>query len=144
MSLAKFNVFHWHLVDDDSFPLELNSRPSITQNGAFSADKVYTNEMISDIVEYATGLGVKVMPEFDNPGHARSIGMDPDLTYMIRCFSKDWPYTLSGAYKMKGGPPTGVIDPYYAESYDVVEGILSDLNDLFPEPMVHLGGDEVI
>lgn len=42
ISLAKFNIFHWHIVDDDSFPMELSSYPSVTKNGAFSADKVYT------------------------------------------------------------------------------------------------------
>lgn len=42
LSLSKFNVLHWHIVDDDSFPMELKSYPSVTQNGAFAKDKVYT------------------------------------------------------------------------------------------------------
>jgi len=144
MALAKFNVFHWHIVDDDSFPMELQSRPTITENGAFSENEVYTKDDIEDIVAFASSWGVRVIPEFDNPGHTRSLGMDPGLQYLTRCFNRDWPYTVSGAYKIKGGPPTGVIDPSYAESYDVVEGILRDMNDYFPDTMVHLGGDEVL
>lgn len=42
MALSKMNVFHWHIVDDDSFPLSLDSYPNITFNGAFSADQVYS------------------------------------------------------------------------------------------------------
>jgi len=53
LAAAKFNVFHWHIVDDDSFPLELDSYPDVSQNAAFSADNVYTKEMINDVISYA-------------------------------------------------------------------------------------------
>jgi len=111
MSLSKLNVMHWHLVDDDSFPLNLESFPSIPENAAFSEDRVYTHQMVQEVVEYAETLGIRVVPEFDNPGHVRAIGMDPAFNAIIRCYNKDWPSTIAGAYKINGGPPTGVLDP---------------------------------
>lgn len=60
--------------------------------------------MINDIVKYAENLAIRVIPEFDNPGHVRSIGLDPYFNEIIRCFSKDWPSTVPTAYKVTGGP----------------------------------------
>lgn len=142
ISLAKFNVFHWHLVDDDSFPMTLKSYPTVTQNGAFSKDNVYSLAQMQDIVSYATSLGVRVIPEFDNPGHTRAIGLDPTFNEIVRCFNKDQTATIAGI-KINGGPPTGVLDPSYDKTYDLIKGIFTDMNSIFPDNMVHLGGDEV-
>jgi hexosaminidase len=142
-SAAKFNVFHWHIVDDDSFPMNVTDYPSLTKNAAFTANQVYSISDMADIVSYATTLGVRVIPEFDNPGHTRSIGLDPFFKDIIRCFIKEWPYTVSGAYKIYGGPPTGVMDPSYVATYDLLQSILTELNSIFPDTMIHLGGDEV-
>jgi len=111
LSLAKFSVFHWHIVDDESFPLILHSNPSIAENGAYSKDEVYTNQNVLDIVAYGQKLGLRVVPEFDNPGHTRAIGFDPNFADIIRCFNKDWPYPVPDSYRIRGGPPTGVMDP---------------------------------
>ena len=92
LALAKFNVFHWHLLDDDSFPLELEAYPNVTKNGAFSAEQTYSKADVLDIVNYAANLAIRVIPEFDNPGHARSVGFDASLHDAIRCFNKDWPW----------------------------------------------------
>lgn len=133
LSLSKFNVLHWHLVDDDSFPMQLDSFPDITKNGAYSADKVYTNAQMKEVVDYATSLAIRVIPEFDNPGHTRSIGLDPEFKEIIRCFDKDWPNTPPGAYKINGGPPTGVLDPLYDKTYELIKGIFTDMNAIFPD-----------
>ena len=74
---------------------------------------VYTIDMMNDIVSYATNLGIRVIPEFDNPGHVRSIGLDPEFSHLVRCFNKDWPYTVPNSYEIKGGPPTGTLDPSF-------------------------------
>lgn len=87
---------------------------------------------------------MRVIPEFDNPGHVRAIGLDSNYSEIIRCFNKDWPNRLTGAYKINGGPPTGVLDPSYDKTYDLINNIFKDLNTLFPDNMIHLGGDEVI
>ena len=99
---------------------------------------------MKDIVDYATSLAIRVVPEFDNPGHTRAIGFDPQFKDIIRCFMKDLPSTPAGAYKVNGGPPTGVLDPSYDLTYDLVQGILTDMNNIFPDNMIHLGGDEVM
>lgn len=84
------------------------------------------------------------MPEFDNPGHVRAVGFDPYFNETIRCFMKDWANTVPDAYKINGGPPTGVLDPSYDKIYELLQGIFTDFNTLFPDTMVHLGGDEVL
>lgn len=105
---------------------------------------MYSKNDVKSIVEHAGRLGVRVIPEFDNPGHVRSIGLDPTYREAIRCFSKDWTYSLSGAYRIRGGPPTGAFDPSYPVVYDILSSILSEYNTDFPDGMVHLGGDEVL
>lgn len=76
--------------------------------------------MIKDVVDYATKLAIRVIPEFDNPGHTRPIGFDPEFTEIIRCFNKEQPNTVPNAYKIFGGPPTGVLDPSYTKTYDLL------------------------
>ena len=53
MNLVKFNVFHWHIVDDDSFPMQTKMSPEISQHGAFAPDQVYTAANMADVVAYA-------------------------------------------------------------------------------------------
>lgn len=86
MSISKFNVFHWHIVDDHSFPLYIPTYPSLSSHAAFSADEVYSTADIKEIIEYANSLAIRVIPEFDNPGHDRAIGNDPEFREIIRCF----------------------------------------------------------
>jgi hexosaminidase len=85
-----------------------------------------------------------VVPEFDNPGHTRAVGFDEKFNKAIRCFMRDWSNNVPGAYRINGGPPTGVLDPSYNETYELLEGIFTDFNSSFPDNMVHLGGDEVM
>ena len=98
---------------------------------------------MSEIVSYASSLAVRVIPEFDNPGHVRAIGYDPKFTDIIRCFNKDWANTVPMAYKIIGGPPTGVLDPSEDLTYDLLAGIFNDMINIFPDQVIHLGGDEV-
>ena len=70
LSYNKMNVFHWHITDSHSFPLELpNSIPELAQYGAYSKHKTYSPEQVKELVEYARVRGVKVLPEFDAPAH---------------------------------------------------------------------------
>ena len=95
-------------------------------------------------MSYAQSLGIRVIPEFDNPGHVRAVGFDETFKAAIRCFGKDWANTVPGAYKINGGPPTGVLDPSMNQTYDLLQGIFTDFGNMFPDNMVHLGGDEVL
>lgn len=70
MSLAKLNVLHIHLSDDDSLNLELPSFPGIVEYAALKKNQIYTAQDMRDIVHYASVLGIKVIPEIDVPGHS--------------------------------------------------------------------------
>jgi hexosaminidase len=71
MSYAKFNVLHWHIVDSQSFPIQSITYPKLW-NGAYTGQERFTAEDAKDVVEYARLRGVRVIPEFDMPGHAGS------------------------------------------------------------------------
>ena len=73
----KMSVMHWHIVDEDSFPLKLDSHPEIAEYAAFSSDEVYTTEQVKDLVHYALVRGIRIVPELDTPGHAASWGKAP-------------------------------------------------------------------
>ena len=124
MAVAKFNVFHWHIVDDDSFPLELKqSFPNLTFNGAFSENEVYTQAMVKQIVEHAKKLAIRVVPEFDNPSHTHAVGLDPYFRDVVRCFYDYDHYTMPNYpvqdYKIKGKPQSGALDPSYSKTYEL-------------------------
>lgn len=70
MAMTKLNVFHWHIVNSQSFPMVLKSHPEIAQKGAYSPLQVYYPSDIKDVVEYGRVRGVRILPEFDAPTHA--------------------------------------------------------------------------
>ncbi|KAK7249952.1 N-acetyl-beta-D-galactosaminidase [Aureococcus anophagefferens] len=121
---AKINVLHWHVVDAQSFPFESTSMPELWR-GAFSPRERYTQADVADVVERARLRGVRVIPEFDMPGHADSwcVGR-PDLCPSETCASP--------------------LDVSKAATFDAISGLLDELaGGLFPDGFVHLGGDEV-
>ncbi|KMT14684.1 hypothetical protein BVRB_4g074520 [Beta vulgaris subsp. vulgaris] len=123
MAYAKLNVLHWHIVDSQSFPLEIPSYPKLW-DGAYSATERYTMAEAAEIVRYAQRRGVNVLAELDVPGHAGSWGVGyPSL----------WP---SASCK----EPLDVSNEF---TFQVIEGILSDFSKVFKYKFVHLGGDEV-
>jgi hexosaminidase len=84
-----------------------------------------------------------VVPEFDNPGHSRAIGLDPYFTEIVRCFNKTDIYQVDGKFKIKGTPLSAPLDPSMDKTYEYIQGMLTDLNGLFKDSMLHLGGDEI-
>jgi hexosaminidase len=109
MALAKFSVFHWHIMDDQSFPIELKSFPNLTANAAFSKKQVYSSYNVKDIVAYAASLGLRVIPEMDNPGHTWAVGLDPEFRDIMLCWDDNGSVNIGGTDVR--GDKYGVLDP---------------------------------
>lgn len=132
MASVKLNVFHWHLTDDQGFRVESKVYPKLQE---FASDGLfYTQEQIKDVVKYASNLGIRVIPEFDVPGHASAI-----LTAYPELGSK-------GNYEYNIERFSGVFDPTLnpmkAATYIFLENLFTEIAPLFPDEYFHIGGDE--
>lgn len=131
MATMKMNVFHWHLSDDQGFRVELKSFPQLTKiasDGLF-----YTQAQIKDVIEYANERGIRVIPEFDIPGHSTSwLAVFPELA------SAPGPYKVERRW--------GVFDPTFnptiENTYSFFDKFFAEISQLFPDPYLHIGGDE--
>ena len=85
MAWSKMNVFHWHIVDDQSFPLALERLPLLPLLGAFSPSHVYTAEDIQHVVDYARARGIRVLPEIDTPGRSAALHWVTELYVCQDC-----------------------------------------------------------
>jgi hexosaminidase len=131
MATVKMNVFHWHLSDDQGFRIESKRHPKLQEMG--SDGLFYTQEQVRDIVQYAADRGIRVVPEFDMPGHATSwfVGY-PELA------SGPGPYQV----ERKFGIFDAAMDPTREETYKFLDGFLGEMAQLFPDQYIHVGGDE--
>ncbi|KFD57778.1 hypothetical protein M513_01448 [Trichuris suis] len=134
MGQNKFNVFHWHIVDDNSFPYESKLVPELSGKGAFSSSHTYSQDDVKNIIQYARLWGIRVVVEFDTPGHVLSWGAGvPEL--LTNCSNTD-----INAYGM---PSTGTLNPTIDTNYDFLASFFQEAFQLFTDSAVHLGGDEV-
>ena len=137
MSMLKLNIFHWHMIDAQSFPLHSKAAPKLV-DGAYDADATYKLEDIRVLVRHAFDRGVQIIPEIDVPGHAASWGIGyPNITV-------DCPVRVSHDERLvEHGLDKIALNPLLDETYDVVLSLLSEVFSLFPSQYIHLGGDEV-
>jgi hexosaminidase len=131
MAAVKLNVFHWHLSDDQGFRIESKVFPKLTEMG--SDGQFYTQDQAREIVAYARARGIRVVPEFDIPGHAQSwyVGY-PDLA------SAPGPYAVEHQY----GIFDPVMDPTRKSTYQFLDKFIGEMATIFPDPYMHIGGDE--
>ena len=129
MAAVKLNVLHWHLSEDQAFRVESKRYPRLQQMG--SNGKYYTQDQIRDIVAYARDRGIRVVPEFDVPGHTSAwFPGYPELA------STPGPFGTADR-------STSVMDPSKESTYAFLDGFIGEMVQLFPDPYFHIGGDEV-
>jgi hexosaminidase len=154
MALHKMNTFHWHLVDDQGWRIEIKKYPLLTQVGAwrkeigFKLDPkastaygpdgryggYYTQADIREVVAYARARHITIVPEIEMPGHS---------TAALKAYPQ---------YSCTGGPfntdlPGGIFDGVYCAGNELtfafLDGMLTEVMALFPGKYIHVGGDEV-
>ncbi|XP_076470155.1 uncharacterized protein LOC143300402 isoform X2 [Babylonia areolata] len=132
MEMNKMNVLHWHIVDDQSFPYESQVFPELSAKGAYHPSFVYSLQDIADLLEYARMRGIRIVPEFDSPGHTYSWGLSrPEL--LTQCYS--------GSSLVKGY--LGPIQPVRNSTYRFLKTLFEEVLHVFKDQFIHLGGDEV-
>lgn len=131
MAIAKLNVFHWHLSDDQAFRAESKKFPRLTQYA--SGGLFYTQDQMREIVAYARARGIRVVPEFDMPGHSSSTalaypeyGSGENLTQLPIVY----------------GMPRAELDPSNEKTYKFVDAFVKEMSGIFPDEYFHIGGDE--
>jgi hexosaminidase len=132
MAAVKLNVFHWHLSDDQGFRVESKRFPKLQQLG--SDGLYYTQEQVREVIAYAQDRGIRVVPEFDVPGHTTSwlVGY-PELA------SAPGPYEIERNW----GVFDPTIDPTRESTYLFLDALIGEMAALFTDPCFHIGGDEV-
>jgi len=155
MAWHKLNTFHWHLVDDQGWRIEIKKYPRLTQMGAwrkaigFGLDPkagtaygpdgryggYYTQDDIREVVAYAQARHISIVPEIEMPGHASAALMAyPQYSCTGGPFTTDLP----------GGVFNGIFCAGNDDTFAFVEDILTEVSELFPGPYIHIGGDEVL
>ncbi|HEX8250883.1 MAG TPA: family 20 glycosylhydrolase [Pyrinomonadaceae bacterium] len=131
MAAVKLNVLHWHLTEDQGFRVESKTMPELHTLG--SDGLFYTQNEIREIINYAAERGIRVMPEFDMPGHATAwLVSHPEIG------------SAPGPYKIERRPgifdPT--LDPTNEKTYKLLKVFFKEMSALFPDAYMHIGGDE--
>ncbi|HUT81012.1 MAG TPA: beta-N-acetylhexosaminidase [Candidatus Bathyarchaeia archaeon] len=152
MAFHKLNKFHWHLVDDQGWRIEINQYPKLTKIGSkrilmvkrgeqpIDGDQsvyggYYTQKEIKEIIQYAQERFIDIIPEIEMPGHCvATLAAYPELS------------CTGGPFKI----PTrwGIFKDVYCPGKDLVyeflENVLKEIIEIFPSKIIHIGGDEVI
>ncbi|KAF2661496.1 glycoside hydrolase family 20 protein [Lophiostoma macrostomum CBS 122681] len=140
MALSKLNVLHWHIVDAQSWPLQVEAYPEMTKD-AYSPNEVYTQAVLADIINYAAARGVRILPEIDMPGHANSGWKQVDRD-MMSCIDSWWSNDVWATHTAVE-PNPGQLDILNNKTYDVTGKVYKEMAKIFPDTWFHIGGDEL-
>ncbi|MGC2163639.1 MAG: beta-N-acetylhexosaminidase [Silvibacterium sp.] len=133
MAMVKLNVLHLHLSDDEGFRVQSKRCPRLTE--VASDGLFYTQDQMRQLIAYARDRGVRVVPEFDVPGHAVSwLVAYPSLA------SGPAPQGLVRSEQDRLRPP---LDPTNEATYKLLNRVFGEMEKLFPDQYFHIGGDEV-
>lgn len=167
MAKYKYNLFHWHLTDDEGWRIEIKSLPKLTEVGAWRTEQIgcfgslsdpdpdapknyggfYTQEEIREVIAYAAQRHIQVMPEIDVPGHSSAVvAAYPELS----CFPGSGDHFVrTGAPFLDwntGGRPAAIyentLNPASEKVYEFMDKVVTELAELFPFAYIHTGGDE--
>lgn len=155
LAVHKINVFHWHLVDDQGWRIEIKKYPKLTEIGAWRADRehlawdarkgpvsedekkiggFYSQKEVKQIVAYAQKKNVTIVPEIEMPAHVMSaLAAYPEFS----CSRKYHPVPSGGVW-----PITHIFCAGKDETFNFLEDVLSEVMELFPSTFIHIGGDE--
>lgn len=166
MAAYKFNVFHWHLTDDEGWRIEIKTFPKLTEVGAWRVERYgrfgsfraspkksekstyggfYTQEQVKDVIAYAAERNITIVPEIDVPGHSMALlAAYPQLSTR-----KEFKFVNPGAKFVDwhdDGTFTMLIEntvnPADEGVYAFLDMIFGEIADLFPGEYIHMGGDE--
>lgn len=154
LSLHKLNVFHWHLTDNQGWRIEIRKYPRLTAIGSTRPTSLvsyhkdprsewvfdgkehsgyYTQEQVKDIVQYAGNKGIRIIPEFEIPGHSQAaLAGYPWLGCIGSGYEVQTDYTTSKEVMCAGKETTVTF----------IKDVLDELCELFPDEYIHIGGDE--
>lgn len=160
MSFNKLNTLHLHVVDDQSWPIEMNSHPELQKNGAYSQKHTYSQDQIKYLIDYARLLGIRVLPELDSPGHTFQIpkrlltpcygqrtadikrrGLTIDQILAEDVNRADYGEPFVEFYGEHGA--VEILNPKLDETYDYLLDLYKEFKTIFKDDYLHLGMDEV-
>lgn len=133
MAAVKLNVLHLHLTDDQGWRFESKAFPKLHLIGG--KDGYYTQQQLTDLVRYAKERGIRIVPEIDMPGHTTALGLAyPELMTA----------PAPDKAELHWGVHPAVLDPSKEEVYRFLQQLLTEVAQVFPDPYLHIGGDEVL
>lgn len=132
MAMVKLNVLHWHLSEDQGFRVESRRYPKLHELG--SDGLYYTQDELREVVAHARDRGIRVVPEFDMPGHSTAwfVGYPQYAT-------RPGPISI----RREWGGADAIFDPTRESVYQFIDRFIGEMVRIFPDPYWHIGGDEV-